>query len=178
MEIQQDDLKKNANNHDYLLLNEYYYVVIDSLRSNFFMILGGLRYEFEKGIKFLPVFPLYHDIQIEITPEIKIYIEPNIYNRVKVQKIHYDYNYYPSNELLSILNNFPYMYCNMNIVSSDYINYFIAVENGIINPVLKKYKKNINEEKFYLDIELNNLNNLIHLYDKYIQYEFIKIYKF
>lgn len=35
-------------------------------------------------------------------------------------------------------------------------------------------EKNIPEDKFYLDIE--KCNYPIYLYDKYIQYEFIKIY--
>ena len=178
LDIQQDDLKKKIHGDDNcIFLNEYYYVVIEA-KNDFYMYFGGMKYELEKGTKYIPRFPLYHDIFIEITPEINIYIEPNMYNHVKVQKILYDHNYKPYNELLSLLNVYPYMYCNLNIVSGYYINYDLVVDCEMSGSVPKKEKKNISEEEFYLDIEKQNLNYPIHLYDKYIQYEFIKIYKF
>ena len=177
LDIQQDDLKKKYGCDNCLFLNEYYYIVIEA-KNNFYMCIGGMEYELEKGTKYIPRFPLYHDIFIKITPEINIYIEPNMYNCVKVQKILYDYNYRPYNELLSLLNVFPYMYCNLNIVSGHFINSDLVVDSEMCGSVPKIEKKNINEEEFYLDIEKQNLNYPIYLYDKYIQYEFIKIYKF
>lgn len=106
-------------------LNEYYYVVIDS-KSNFIIYIGDNKYKFEKGVKFLPKFTLYHEIWIEISNEIKIYIEPFIYNRVKVQKIPYNYKYNPSNELLSLLNNFPCIFTNLYIIDGNYDDNFIT----------------------------------------------------
>lgn len=180
LDIQQYDLIKNTyHNTNCLFLNEYYYVVIEA-KMNFNMYFGGIKYEFEKGLKYLPAFPVHHNVQIDITPEIKIYIEPNIYNRIKINKIAYDFKYYPSNELHSLLNNFPHMYENFNINDENNINYIMSFYHGISTIAHKNCQKNINENEFYLEIEKDkdNQNYPIYLYDKYIQYEFFKIYCF
>jgi hypothetical protein len=179
LDIKENDLKKVQKHTDsnFLFLNEYYYVVIEA-KNNFNMHIGGIEYKIEKGLKYFPTFPKYHNFYVEITGETNIYIDPSIFDRVKVKKIPYDYEYFPDNELFTLLNNFQYSYKNLNFIDNldEYLDEHLVVVHDVCGILPKNKIKYVGENELYLDIEKNNKNYPIYLYDKYIQYEFIKIY--
>ncbi len=165
-------------NNNYLFLNKYNSVVINS-KKDFNLETGGCMYTFEKGIKYLPIFPQYHSIDIQMNNDIEIYVEPQIYNHNEIEKN--KFNYYDSNlknELTLLLENFKYMYGNLNIISEDYKDMNLVVDNGCSGTVPKVSNKNIDVDEFYFDLETFGFENLINPIDKYVQFDFIKIFKF
>lgn len=184
------DIFKNFN---WLFLNQYYYVVVES-KSDFYMSCGSAIYKFEKGIKYLPIFPHYHDIYLKITSDVNVFIEPDIYDYFVIKKNKFNYNYEPKQELFNLLTDFQFMYSNLNFTSvknlnnediNNYVNqnktceHKLVIENGMMTTLIyEMYNKNIDENELYLNLEMNGCDFLINTIDKYVQYEFIKFYKF
>jgi hypothetical protein len=172
-------LKTKYSIENLLFLNQYYHVVIDS-KSDFYMEFGGCNYTFTAGIKYLPTFPLYHEVLIKITSDIKIFVEPNIYNYVQIQKNKYNYEYECDMEfeydyeLKKIFRCFKYKYDNLNIIDGKR-NIFSDVLYSL--SISKIIENNSDENELYFDLENNNYEYLINIIDKYVQYDFIKIYK-
>lgn len=202
-----EKIKKSTNNpliefvfgEYYLSLENFDYVVVESIVDNFKIKYGNTFYLIEKGRKYLPILSI-HKFKIRITNDIKIYTDQNNttnvttnsnikYNQINV--FHQIYNYNKNNnELFNLLRNYSIRLNNFNIIFETTHNNFNLEINkfkktflfihGTIIYSNDKYIK-INENEFYYDIvKYKNDKNLneINLFDKYIQYDFIKIYKF
>lgn len=175
--IQLDTNKVKLKNN-LLFLNQYYCVVIDS-EIDFFIEMGGSYYIFQKGIKYLPYFPAYHDTYIKIEPGIKIFTDPTIYDYYHIQNNKYDRKIKFNDELSKIFNCFRYVYGELDFRPDDErYGYNLVVENEM-SGIRKIIKKNhIDPNELYFDLESNNFKDLIYFIDKYLQYDFLNIYIF
>lgn len=188
LKIEDEDLVKTVNLHNCLLLNNYYSVVIDA-DVDFNVVIGGHIYKLKKGKKYFPFFPCYHYFYVQIDLYVNIFVEPNIYKKIKFDKT-FTFSCYYLNELTELFNyclnnlidnaitpnNNTCIYTNVNILD-DLKNQDLILKGGMMTSMILNYI-NIDIEKYYFILEKSNKEFLIPLLDKYIQYEYIKICKF
>lgn len=122
------------------------------------------------------IFPTYHDFYVQINSDLKIYIEPHIYKNVIIDKMPFNSEHRYHNELTKLLPNNIDAYINVDFIENEYIGFDLFLMSGMIH-ALKKNKKNVDVDNFYIFLEKNNRKDLIPTFDKYIQHEFIKIFE-
>lgn len=189
-----NNLIKIMNENTYLCLNNYLYVVIESYEKDFNIEFAKVQCKVQKGKKYIPIFPIYHDFYIELNENIKIYIESDIFYNQKPEENKYmelekynstKYLYDKSNNLLfNLLQNYQIVLDNFIIINDNYFtNKNLVIKSGMIftepNPI-----KKIDENKFYFELEKikkgfdtnNKILNEINLLDNYVQYNFISFY--
>ena len=159
-------------------LNEYKSVVIKSKEQNILLKMGGINFVINQNWIYFPLFPLYHDCYITLSPNIDIYINPNLEN---------DNN----NELNQPMVDNDVIFYNLKIIDdSDQLisgNKYLLGTHGMIGLTEMKYV-DVDIEKFYYEYEKENnkllivdskkIMNDIYLIDKYYQLDAIKICKF
>jgi hypothetical protein len=177
----------NANftdSNEFILLNCYQCVVIDSIHENFTMNLGGLDYVFEKGIKYIPFFPKHHEVKIKLSPGIKIFIDPSLFGiyGITLNKKH------ELIELSHLICYYTIIFDKLNVCDDYRYQHFggrieqIVITSGMMVSRLYPNAYLIDSNEFYFYLENTAYKNnsiksssIIYLIDKYIQYEYIKI---
>lgn len=197
-----DDINKTItlNSEIYLLLNNYFYVVIELYDEDFTILLSGIEHTHRigKGRKHIPIFALCNRMYIKITNNLKIYVESNnfmnqkLYPESKFNFADYDILGHKNNlaylkannELFNLLRNFPILYNNFkftdtNTNSNDSFK-ALSIQYGFFTFIQGEIN-NIDDNVFYHLIE-NYKNNEepkkilseIQLFEKYYQHGFIK----
>jgi hypothetical protein len=65
IKLSNTNLIKILNDNIYLCLNKYLYVVIESNENDFTIEFARVHCKVQKGKKYIPIFPIYHDFYIE-----------------------------------------------------------------------------------------------------------------
>lgn len=161
-----------------LKLNYYKSIIIKSKEEHILLQIGGCNSIIKQNLIYFPFFPLYHEINLTLSPNIDIYTNPicKFNENTGLNKIMiYNCIIFCGLEIIDVETNKPI----------ETIKYLLSAD-GMCGLTMKKYIE-FDIEKFYYEYEkVNEENNIdkekivenIYLIDKYYQSDAIKICKF
>ena len=161
-----------------LKLNYYKSIVIKSKEEHILLQIGGCNYMIKQNLIYFPLFPLYHYVNLTLSPNIDIYTNPIC---------EFDEN----TELNKIMIYNWIIFCGLEIIDDETnkpieTNKYLLSADGMCALAWRKYI-DTDIEKFYYEYEKENEENNIdkekiieniYLIDKYYQLDAIKICKF